>query len=150
MAGGNSNALRERIEAVQKQAMELRNTTDQALGETRDQVEARIDQFKAEIAAHQEAASQKSGQAAERAQSQWQSMRADAAAKMQELHDRIEHKHDEVDAKRAAHHAEVAEYDAFDALDFAWWAVEQAELAVLDAVDARAWADERAAAAGTA
>jgi hypothetical protein len=46
---------------------------------------------------------------------------------------------DELDAKRAEHHAEVAEGDALDAVDFAWWAVEQAELAVLDAADARTW-----------
>jgi hypothetical protein len=68
---------------------------------------------------------------------------------MQDLQDRIGRKRDELDAKRAEHHAEVAEGDALDAVDFAWWAVEQAELAVLDAADARTWADERAAATGT-
>ena len=45
-----------------------------------------------------------------------------------------------MDVKKAEHHAEHAETDAEDALDFAWWAVGEAQLSVLDALDARAWA----------
>lgn len=35
--------------------------------------------------------------------------------------------------------------DAHDRIDLAWLVTGQAELAVLDAITARAWADERAA-----
>ena len=45
-------------------------------------------------------------------------------------------KHD-LDAKRAEHRAELLEWDAGFAIDYAVAAVEQARLAVLDAVDAR-------------
>ena len=145
----DSEVLRERVDAVQRQAVELKQAVDQVREESREQVKARIQQVKADVAAHQEAARAKAQQAADRAQGQWQSMRADATAKMQDLQDRIGRQRDELDAKRADHHAEVAEYDAVDAVDFAWWAVEQAELAVLDAADARAWADERTAATRT-
>jgi hypothetical protein len=92
---------------------------------------------------------QKTGQAAGRAQSQWQSMKADAAAKTRDLQGRIGRKRDELDAKMAEDDADAAEDDAVDALDYAQWAAAQAEVAVLDAIDARTWADERAAAPGT-
>jgi hypothetical protein len=85
-------------------------------------------------------------QAAGRTQSQWKSMKADAAAKMQAMQDRLDRKRDEHDVKRAESDAEDAEEDAADALDYASWAVDQAQVAVLNAIDARTWADERAAA----
>jgi chromosome segregation ATPase len=146
MSVRESGQLQEHLDALQKQVTHLKDSTDQAREESSAQVRARIEQAKADIAAHQESAQETAGRAAERAQSQWQSMRADAAAKMRDLHDRIDRKRDELDVKAAVDDAEGAEEDAIDALDFAGWAVGQAELAVLDAIDAHAWADERAAA----
>jgi chromosome segregation ATPase len=149
MSVRESDQLREHVDALQEQVEELKNAMEQARNETREQVKARIQQVKADIAGHQESAREKAGQAAGRAQSQWQSMKADAQAKARDLHDRIERKRDELDVKEAGHDAEFAEEDALDALDFAEWAVGQAEVAVLNAVDARAWADQRAAASRT-
>lgn len=150
-AGGTMNAsqsddLREHIDAIQRQVTELKNVAQQARGETSAQVRARMQQAKADMAAHQESARDKAAQAAGRTQSQWQAMKADAAAKVQDLHDRMDRKRDQVDAKVAQLDAEHAETSAVDAVDYAWWAVENAELAVLDAIDARAWAAEREAA----
>ncbi len=68
---------------------------------------------------------------------------------MQDLHYGINRKRNELDVKRAEHHADTAEIDAEQGLDFARWAVEQAQLSVLDAIDARAWADEQAEALRT-
>ena len=82
----------------------------------------------------------------DQAQSQWKSMQADAATKMQAVQDRIGRQRDQRDVKRAEREAEDAEADAADALDYADWVVAQAQLAVLDAIDARSWADARAAA----
>jgi hypothetical protein len=144
-----ADRLREYVDALQKQVTHLKDSADQAREETSAQVGARIEQAKADVAAHQEPTREQAGQAAGRAQSQWQSMKADAAAKMQDLQDRIGRKHDQLDAKMAEDDAEAAEADAADALDYARWAAEQAELAVLDAIDARTWADERAAASLT-
>ena len=137
--------LRKHVDALQAQVTELKISLAQARRESREQVRARIRQVKADIDAHQEPAREKAAQTAGRAQSQWQMMRADAAAKMRDLHDRIERKRDELDVKMAEDDAMGAEESAIDALGFARWAAEQAEVAVLDAVDARSWADERAA-----
>jgi hypothetical protein len=149
MSGDQSDRLREYVEALQQQVTHLKDAVDQAREETSAQVRARIVQAKADAAAHQEPTRAQAGQAAGRAQSQWQSMRADAAAKMRGLQDRMGRQRDELDATMAEDDAGAAEEDALDALGYAKWAVEQAELAVLDAIDARAWADERAAASRT-
>jgi peptidoglycan hydrolase CwlO-like protein len=136
----------EHVEALQQQVTEVKEAADRAREETSEQVRARIEHVKADLAAHRERAGEKAGQAAGRPQSQWQSVKADAQAKMRDLQDRIGRKRDELDVKAAE---QDAEDDAIDALDFAEWAAEQAEVAVLDAINARAWADERAAASRT-
>ena len=139
-------SISEQVDALQKRAADLKSSADQARQETNEQIKARIDHAKADMAARQSAVKQKSGQAAGRAQSQWQSLKADADAKIKDLQDRIGRKREERDVKKAEKEAESAEQDADDALDYAAWAVDQAQLAVLDAIDARAWADARAAA----
>jgi hypothetical protein len=144
---GGIMSISEQVDALQARAAELKSSADQARHETNEQVKARISQTKADIDARQSAVKEKAGQAADRGQSQWKSMQADAAAKTQDLHDRIGRQREQHDVKRAEWEAENAEADAADALDYASWAVEQAQLAVLDAIDARGWADARAAAA---
>jgi hypothetical protein len=140
-------SISEQVDALQARAAELKSSADQARRESSEQVKARISQTKADIAARQSAMKEMAGQAADRTQSQWKSMQADAAAKMQDLHDRIGRQHEQHDVKRAEREAEDAEADAADALYYASWAIEQAQLVVLDAIDARIWADARAAAA---
>lgn len=149
MSGDESDRLRECVEALQEQVTHLKISAYEAREESSAQVKARIEQAKAEAAADQEPAREQAGQAGGRAHGQWRSMKADAAAKMQGLRDRMDRKGDELDAKMAEDDAEGAEEDALDALGYARWVVEQAELAVLNAIDARAWADERAAASQT-
>ncbi len=138
------------VDTLQKRAADLKSSFDQARQETNEQVKARIEQTKADVAAHENAAKDQVEQAAGRAQSQWKSIQADAAAKMQDLQDRIARKRDQHDVKVAEEDAEAAEEDAADALDYASWAIDQAKLAVLDAIDARTWADARAAASPSA
>ena len=139
-------SISEQVDALQARAAELKSSADQARRETHEQVNARISQAKTDIAARQSAGKEKAEQAADRTQSQWKSMQADGAAKMQAVQDRIGRQRDQHDVKRAERDAEYAEIDAADALDYADWAVAQAQLAVLDAIDARSWADARAAA----
>jgi hypothetical protein len=136
----------DQVDALQKRVAELKSSSDQARRETNEQVKARIGHVKADIAGRQDAAKEKAGQAAERTQSQWKALKADAAAKRADFQDRIDRQRDQHDVKRAEEDAEAAEEDAADALDYASWAVDQAQLAVLDAIDARSWADARAAA----
>jgi hypothetical protein len=136
----------DQVDALQKRAAELKSSFDQARRETNEQVKARIGHVQADIAARQDAGKQKAGEAAERTQSQWKALKADASARMQDVQDRIDRQRDQHDVKRAERDADAAEEDAADALDYASWAVDQAQLAVLDAIDARSWADARAAA----
>ena len=133
------------IEAVQKRATDLKKSFEEARHETGEQVKARIGQAKADIDARESDAKEKAGQAADQAQGQWKSLKADAAAKMQNLRDRIDRKRDEHDVKMAEEDAEAAEEDAADALDYAIWVIDQAQLSVLYAIDARSDADARAA-----
>jgi hypothetical protein len=139
-------SISEQVDALQQRTAALKSSAEQAQHETAAQIKARIDQTKADIAAKQAAVKEQAGQATEHAQSQWKLMKANAAAKTQDLHDRIGRQRDEHDVKKAEQQAEDAEEDAADALDYALWVVDQAQLAVLDAIDARSWADARAAA----
>jgi chromosome segregation ATPase len=139
-------SLSDQVNALQKRAEDLKSFADQARHETNEEIKARVAKARADITARQDAVKAKVGQAGEQAQSQWQSMRADAAARAQDLRDRMDRQRDERDAKKAERQAEAAEEDAADALDYALWVIDQAELAVLDAIDARSWADARAAA----
>jgi chromosome segregation ATPase len=139
-------SVSEQVDALQKRAADLKSSAGQARHETDEQIKARIDKARADIAARQDAVKAKADQAADHAQGQWKAMKADAAAKTQDLRDRMDRQRDERDARKAERQAEAAEEDAADALDYALWVIDQAELAVLDAIDARSWADARAAA----
>jgi DNA-binding protein H-NS len=139
-------SLSEQVDELQKQAAGLKDSFEQATHETSAQVKARIDKLQANIAARHHADANQAGRAASQAHGQWQAMKADTAAKMRDLQDRVARQRDEHDVKTAERDAEDAEDTAAYTLDFASWAVDQAQLAVLDAVDARAWADARAAA----
>ena len=150
MSVRESDRIREHLDALQKEVTELKDSADQASRESSEQVRARLGQVKADITAHRESVNEKANQAdAGSTQSQWQSIKANAAARIRDLQERINRKHDKLDVKVAKYEANTAEDNAVHALDFAWWAVEEAEMAVLDAIDARAWADEQAAGSRT-
>jgi hypothetical protein len=138
-------AVRQHIDALQHQVKELKESAEHASQESSQQVTARAEQVRVALSRQTDPASG-AAQAADQSQNQWQTMNADLAAKMRDLHDRIERKRGEVSADIADDDATDAEDAAVDALDYAAWAIRQAQLTVLDAIDARALADERAAA----
>ncbi len=96
-------SISEQVDALQKRVAGLKGSAEQARKETNEQVNARISQAKADIAARQDAVKEKAGQAAGRTQSRWASLKADAAARTQDLRDRIGRKRDERDVKRTRH-----------------------------------------------
>jgi hypothetical protein len=73
--------ISDQIDALQKRAADLKSSFDKSRQETNEQVKARLSHAKADIDARQSAAKEKAEQAADRTQSQWKSMKADAAAK---------------------------------------------------------------------
>jgi hypothetical protein len=140
-------AVRQHIDALQRQVNELKESVEQAGRETSQQITARVEQLRAAQTRQADPVSD-AGQAADQSQNQWQAMKAHVAAKMRELHGRMERTKGEVSADIADGDAADAEDNAVDALDYAAWTVWQAEATVVDALDARARADERAAASG--
>ena len=76
-------------------------------------------------------------------------MRADAAAKREDVKAKIDKRTRQMDAKDAASDADWADATPPTPSTYADWAVDNAELAMLDAIDARAYADELAKAAGS-
>ena len=79
--------------------------------------------------------------------SKWAQLKADASTRMTSVKAKVDQRSNEFDARVAATNADAARADAYAAIDFADWAVENARLVILDAVDARVYADERAATA---
>ena len=90
MSVHETDRVREYVDTLQKQVTELKELMELARKETSEQVRARIQQVQADLAAHQDPASEKAGQAADRAQNPWQSIRANAAAGARDLQDRVE------------------------------------------------------------
>ena len=120
---------------------------EQASRETSQKITARVEQVNQSLNRQSDSAID-AGQAEDHSQNQWQAMKAQAAAKMRDLHDRAERKRGEIKADVADDDAKSAEGAAVDTLDYASWTVQQAELSVLYAIDVRARADERAAESG--
>ena len=89
-------------------------------------------------------ARQQASAAADKAQSSWEQTRSDARTRLNALKAKAQRRADQVDAAFAVADADGAEADAYSAIDYADWAVENARLAILDAIDARAYADAKA------
>jgi hypothetical protein len=89
-------------------------------------------------------ARQQVDEAAASARSTWAQIKADTAAKLDDLEAKMDRRAAQRDAKLAARQADGAEADAADAIEFAAWTVDHARLAVLDAIDARVYADDLA------
>ena len=102
---------------------------EQASRETSQKITARVEQVNQSLNRQSDSAID-AGQAEDHSQNQWQAMKAQAAAKMRDLHDRAERKRGEIKADVADDDAKSAEGAAVDTLDCASWTVRQAELSV--------------------
>jgi hypothetical protein len=134
------------VDDLEKHVADLKTSVAAAAKENHQQLTQRIDKAQADADHALDHAKQQAGDAADTAKSQWEQARADAKARAAKVKAKAQHRADKIDADFAAGDANVAEADAYDAIDFADWAVENARLAILDAIDARVYADERAAA----
>jgi hypothetical protein len=137
------------LDTLEKHAAQAKASAKAARTESREQLKKRVDQAQADITKAVKDTKQKAGQDAAAAKSKWAQMRADAAAKMDDVKMKIDKRADQMDAKAAANEADFAESGATDAISYAEWAVDNARLAVLDAIDARVYADQLAQKAGS-
>ncbi len=134
------------LDGLQQQVADARTAVHVAATESRDQLRQRIDQAQAD----QDRAAMDAQRSAEApASNKWKQMRADAAAKMDDVKARMDKRTRQIDAGAAATDADMAEADATGAIDYAAWTIDNARLAVLDAIDARAYANMRAGTAAS-
>jgi DNA anti-recombination protein RmuC len=138
-----------RVDELQQRVAATKAAVQAAATESRDQLRQRIDQAQQDAKDAQQRAEQRADQTADRARGKFAQMKADAAAKMDDIQAKIDKRAQQLDTNMAADEAAWAEADAADALDFADWAVDNAQLAMLDAIDARAYADKLAKGATT-
>ena len=136
--------LAAQFEALQNRTAEASSAVRAAATEPRERVWQRIDQAQVDVNAALKDTTQQAGQGANRAPSKWAQMKADAAARAEDVKAKIDRRADQLDASTAAGEAEWTANAAADAIDLASWAVENARLATLDALEARAYADELA------
>jgi hypothetical protein len=133
-----------KLDDLQQRAAEAQATAQAAVSESREQLRQRIDQARVDVDLAAKDTRQQVGEAAASARSTWAQLKADAAAKLDDFEAKMDRWADQHDAKVAARHADGAEADAADAIEFAAWTVDHARLAVLDAIDARVNADQLA------
>lgn len=139
--------LSSRFDDLRQRAADADASVRAAASESRDQLKARIDEAQVNLDLARMNVKQRTGAASDEARGKWAQIRADAAAKADDVKAKIEKRADQMDAKAAEADALWAERDAEDALDYAIWTVDNARLAALDALDARVYADELARAA---
>ena len=115
-----------------------------ASAEDRLAVGARIEQAQGDIDLALKGARLQLGEATDSTHGLWARLKADAGSKLDDLRSAVSQRRHDLDADAASAEADWAEADAFDAIDYAEWAVDNARLAVLDAIDARLRAVELA------
>ena len=134
------------LDDLEGRVEQLKASVAAAAKENHEQLTQRIDRAHADTDRALAQAKQQTSAAADKAQSSWEQTRSDAQARLAELKAKAQQRADQVDADFAGSDADGAEADAYTAIDFADWAVENARLAILDAIDARVYADEKEAA----
>ena len=113
-----------------------------AAGErTRDQLEADVATARDRATAAVDRMKDKADTARDNASSEWQEIRDKWHAHVAKVRTRAHEKKDQIDAHNAAVNAEMVEAYAYDAIDFALDAIEEAEYAALAAIYARADAE---------
>jgi hypothetical protein len=138
---GDSAATHARFSQLTEKVNEAQAKIKTATHASRDELQAQVE--RAQNIAEQQADEMKANTAQAKAQasSDWQSMKDKWQAHVADLHRSAEDKKAEHDARRAERKAEAAEGYAYDAVDFAIGAAQEAEYAVLDAILARSDAD---------
>jgi hypothetical protein len=144
------HTMRPLSESLADMSVHAKSVEDRAAAaqqETHEQISARIQQSKADAQRRSEAAKARRNEVAHDITARWASLRADLRNQIDQIHDGVEERRDEHDAKVAQRHADRAEENAIAAIDFAQSVIDAADEAVLEAIDARAQAEVIAPAA---
>ena len=87
-------------------AAEAKSSVEAAVTESREKLRQSIDQAQVDVNLALKDAGQQAGEAADRARSKWAQMKADAAAKMDDVKAKIDKCSEHIDAKAAARDAD--------------------------------------------
>jgi hypothetical protein len=126
-------------------SIRAKNTEDAVAAaekEARDKIDERKEQARAAAVRATEKVKQEIQSARDTAVRNWTAVKAKVAADIDALKAHVEQAKHDVDARRAESRADMLEWEAGVAIDYAIASVEQAKLAVLDAVSSRAEADK--------
>jgi hypothetical protein len=110
----------------------------------RARLESQRDELKASIAAGNAEAQQRAAADEAKTQQWWNDIRSSVDAQFATMRAEADERRTEKGIKKAERHAEQAEQDAADAIDWALYFLDQAEYSAIDAVIARADADDLA------
>jgi hypothetical protein len=91
-----------RVDELQQRVAATKATVQDAATESREQLRQRIDQAQQDAKDAQQRAQQRADQTTDRARSKFAQMKADAAAKMDDLQAKIDRRTRQLDAKAAA------------------------------------------------
>jgi hypothetical protein len=133
--------LKAQFEKISDTATTATDKVKAAGQRTREQLEADVDSAHERATAAADRMKDKADGARDNASSEWQEMREKWHAHVAKARARAHNKKDQIDAHNAAMDADMTEAYAYDAMDFALNAIEEAEYAVLDAIYTRANAE---------
>jgi hypothetical protein len=133
--------LKAQFEKIADTARTATDKVEAAGQRTRDQLEADVATAHERATAAADRMKDKADAAGDDASSDWQEIREKWHAHVAKVQARAHKKKDQIDAHNAAMDADMTEAYAYDAIDFALDAIEEAEYSVLDALYARANAE---------
>lgn len=127
-----------------EQAKKIEAKAKKASDEARSELQAHVQQVSDAASRKAEEFSEDRRETEGKASDKWAQVRSDWAKHVAKVRQDMAAKEAKTDAKSAEFRADMAEGDAYDAIDFASAALEEAGYAVLDAILARKEADELA------
>ena len=133
--------LKAQFEKIADSARTAADKVEAAGQRTRDQLEADVETAHEKADATADRMKDKADDARDNASSDWQEIREKWQAHVAKVRARAHKKKDQIDAHNAAMDADMTEAYAYDAIDFALEAIEEAEYSVLDDIYARANAE---------
>ncbi len=131
-------ALSDQLRKLSFRSKKTEDVIAATLQKDRAKLEAQRAALRTSIAAEGDATKDHTTAAKDLAHTEWGHARTSVEQRFTTIRANADERRVEKGVKNAEHHAETAELDAVDAIDFALFVLDQAEYAVIDAAIARA------------
>jgi len=143
--GTNMKALSEQLSELSIRSKKTEDVIAATTQHDRAKLETHRAALRSVITTGTVAAKDRASAATDVASAEWADARASVQRRFATIRTNADARRVETGIKQAEHHAQAAELDAVDAVEFALHVMNQAEYAVIDAAIARADADDLAA-----